>query len=133
MYTKQETKNMETVKGILKCFTSGNTEPLNELVHDNFINHHAPEGIQDKAGFFKIVGGINGQFSSFKVEPTHLFAKDNYVSMMDTSQGTLGQGEYSHIDFHVFIMKDGKMYEHWNSFGLPCANDKMAAFLEKNN
>ncbi len=133
MYTEQEIKNMETIKGILNCFVSGDTEPLDGLVHDSFINHHAPQGMQDKAGFFNIVSNINGMFSSFRVEATHLFAKDNYVSMMDTSYGKLGQGEYSHVDFHVFIMKDGKMYEHWNSYGLPCARDMMTAFVEENS
>ena len=130
--TAQEQQNMDTVLRLLNNFKAGNLDVLDELVHDDFINHHAEEGMQDKAGFSKIVEMVHGAFSSFDefdLKPAHLFAKGNMVAMMDQGEGKLNGEVYRHTDIHIFIMKDGKMYQHWNSFGLPCQKDVLMNFM----
>lgn len=129
-----EQANINAIKNLLKGFSTGNTEQIAELVHEDFKNHHAPEGLQDRAGFGEIVkqvSGIFGSFDQFDLKPIHLFAKGDYVAMMDGGTGMKNGQEYKHVDIHIFKMKDGKMYEHWNSFGLPSQRDILMNFLEQ--
>ncbi len=131
-----EKANMETIGKLLQGFSSGDTEQINELVHADFKNYHAPEGLQDRAGFHEIVKQVNGIFGSFDeidLKPAHLFAKGDYVAMMDVGSGTRNGKEYSHVDIHIFKLKDGKMYEHWNSFGLPSQRNILMKFIEESN
>ena len=132
--TNQEKQNMDTILKLLGSFSDGNTNNLDDLIHDEFKNHHAPEGLQDKAGFHEIVKMVHGAFSSFdeiNLTPTHLFTKGEMVAMMDSGSGKKNGNVYLHKDIHIFRMKDGKMYEHWNSFGLPTQRDVLMDFLEK--
>ncbi|MGI9542367.1 MAG: ester cyclase [Cyclobacteriaceae bacterium] len=134
--TEQENRNMGTIATILQSFGTGNTDKLDELIHDDFKNHNAPEGLQDKAGFYEIVKMVNGAFSSFDeldLKPAQLFAKGDSVAMMDLGTGKRKGKVYTHKDIHIFKMKDGKMYEHWNSFGLPSQRDLLMNFLEETN
>lgn len=134
--TSLERQNMDTILSLLQSFGTGDTEKLNELIHDDFINHNAPAGLQDKAGFYEIVKMVNGAFSSFDeldLKPEHLFAKGDMVAMMDFGTGKRKGKVYTHKDIHIFKMKDGKMYEHWNSFGLPTQRDILMNFLEETN
>lgn len=125
---------MDTILSLVNNFNVGNLEILNRLVHNDFKNHHAPEGLQDKAGFYEIVKMISQSFSTvegFRVTPVHIFAKGDMVAMMDVGEGTKNGKTYQHKDIHIFIMKDGKMYEHWNSFGLPCQREVLMKFMEE--
>ncbi len=131
--SKKEKANIETITNLLKGFEEGNIEQVNSLVHEDFVNHHAPEGMQDREGFKSIVASVHGAFSSFdtfNLSPEHLFAKGDYVAMLDLGEGSKNGKEYRHRDIHIFIMKDGKMFEHWNSFGLPSASDNLRKFME---
>ncbi len=131
-YTETEKKNMETVRRLLHGFADGNVEQIDELVHKNFTNHNAPEGLQDRDGFRTIVERAHGAFSTFdtfKLNPVQLFAKDDHVAMMDVGEGSKDGRPYCHADIHLFVMKDGKMFEHWNSFGLPSQHDQLMTFL----
>lgn len=134
--TAEERQNMDTIASLLQSFGTGNTDKLGELIHDDFKNHHAPEGLQDKAGFYEIVKMVNGAFSSFDemdLKSNQLFAKGDSVAMMDLGTGKRKGKLYTHKDIHIFKMKDGKMYEHWNSFGLPTQRDILMNFLEETN
>ena len=131
--TEQEQRNMDTILSLVSNFNVGHTDILDDLIHDDFKNHHGREGLQDKAGFYEIVKTISAAFSTmegFKVTPIHLFAKGDMVAMMDVGEGTKNGRAYRHKDIHIFRMKDGKMYEHWNSFGLPCHKDMLMKFME---
>ena len=132
--TEKEQKNVETIRKLIQGFVEGNTAQINELVHEDFINHHAPEGIQNRAGFHKIVEQVHGAFStldSFSLKPLHIFSKGDYVAMIDVGEGRRNGKQYNHVDIHVFIMKDGKMYQHWNSFGLPSQQEILMKFMEE--
>ncbi len=124
--TETEKRNVETITRLVKGFASGNTAQIDKLVHPDFVNHHAPEGLRDRAGFHEIVKQVHSAFSSFDefaLEPTHVFSKGDYVAMMDQGGGKRKGKPYTHVDIHIFIMKDGMMFQHWNSFGLPCQRD----------
>jgi len=132
-YTEQEKLNMNTIGKLLEGFGTGNTEQLDELVHDDFMNHHRPEGENDKKGFYEIVKTNHGMFSSFdelEFKMPHLFAKGDMVAMMDVINGKKNGKEYNHVDIHIFRMKDGKMIEHWNSFNLPHQRGILIKFME---
>ena len=48
------------------------------LVHDDFVNHNAPEGVQDKQGSKEIIKMVHDTFSQFDkldLKPEVLFAK----------------------------------------------------------
>ncbi len=131
-----EKSNLETIGKLLQGFSTGNTDQINELVHEDFKNYHAPEGLQDRAGFHEIVKQVSSTFGSFDeldLKPAHLFAKGDYVAMMDVGSGVRNGKEYSHVDIHIFKLKDGKMYEHWNSFGLPSQRDILLKFMQESN
>jgi len=134
--SNEEKVNMETIAKLLEGFGTGNTEQLDALIHDDFKNHNAPEGLQDKAGFYEIVKSVNKAFSSFDeldLKPAQLFAKGNMVAMMDLGIGMRNGKVYTHKDIHIFKMKNGKMLEHWNSFGLPSQRELLMNFLEETN
>lgn len=63
------------------------------------------------------------QFDEIDLKPQVLLAKDDQVAMMDTGTGKFNGKSYRHDDIHVFIMKNGQLFEHWNSFNLPCQRD----------
>lgn len=131
-YTETEKHNLETVRRLLRGFADGNLEQIDEIVHEDFTNHHAPEGLQDRDGFRTIVEQVHGAFSaldSFSLEPAQLFARGDHVAMLDIGQGTMAGQTYRHRDIHIFVMKDGRMFEHWNSFGLPSQRDQLMAFM----
>ena len=134
--TAQENQNLETIGRLLQGFMTGDTDQIENLVQDDFVNHNAPEGLQDKAGFKEIVKMIHQTFSSFDeldLRPAHLFAKGDMVAMMDVGTGKRNGKTYTHQDIHIFKMKDGKMAEHWNSFGLACQRDLLIKFMEETN
>lgn len=129
-----EQKNIAAIKGILNCFATGDTEKLDDFVHPDFLNHLAPEGMQDREGFHEIVRSVGGSFDSFRVDAFIIFAKGDKVAMLDKAYGEKNGHQYGdHLDFHIFRMEDGKMREHWNSFGLSSQRDKMMAFLGSAN
>lgn len=128
-----EKRNMTTIRTLLNGFNTGNTEQLNQLVHKDFINHYAADGMRDRAGFHKIVKMVHSIFASFdslELKPVLLFAKGNFVAMMDVGTGKKNGKTYTHTDIHIFKMKDGKMIEHWNSFGLPMQKQKLMDFMK---
>lgn len=130
----EEKRNLETIGNLLAGFSTGNTDQVDELVHDEFINHNAPEGLKNKPGFKEIVNMIHPIFASFDeldLKPEHLFASGDMVAMMDTGTGKKNGKTYIHKDIHIFKMKDGKMFEHWNSFGLPSQRDILMKFMEE--
>ena len=134
--TEKEKKNLEVIGRLLEGFTTGNTDQVDELIHDDFINHNAPEGVKDKQGFkeiIKMVYGTFSQFSELNLKPEVLFAKDDQVALMDTGTGTFKGKVYRHDDIHVFKMKDGQLFEHWNSFNLPCQKDVLMHLIEESN
>lgn len=131
--TEKEQKNIETIGRLLQGFMTGNTDQVDELVHDDFVNHNAPEPVKNKQGFKEIIKMVHGTFAQFdelNLKPEVIFAKDDMVSMMDTGTGKLNGKTYRHDDIHIFKMKDGQMLEHWNSFNLPCQRDVLMNFLE---
>jgi len=134
-YSEIEKNNIETIKNLLTGFGTGDTSLINKYVDRGFINHMAPEGLQDRAGFKQIVLGVNSAFKTFDsydVSPKILFSKGNYVAMMDVGKGVKNGKEFNHIDIHIFKMKNGKMAEHWNSFRLNSQEDKLNKFLMNN-
>lgn len=134
--TERELQNVTAIGRLLEGFTTGNTDQVDELVHDDFVNHNAPEGVKDKQGFKEIIKMVHGTFSQFDaldLKPEVLFAKGDMVAMMDTGTGMRNGKTYRHDDIHVFRMKDGQMYEHWNSFNLPCQRDILMNFMETSN
>ena len=118
-YTEQEQANMKTILKILEVW-SGVESPdrLMELVHEDFTNHFAPPGRRDRASFIEAVKGVRGAMQSFEAKSVTIFARGDWVAMRDESRGQHANGTFSGDDIHIFRMKDGKMYEHWNSFGL---------------
>lgn len=129
----QEQRNVDTIKQILQGFKTGNVAQIDELVHEDFVNHHAPEGVRNREGFKQIVQQVHAMFSSFDdfdLQAAHIFGKGNYVAMMDQGRGTKNGKPYQHVDIHIFIMEDGKMKEHWNSFGLPSQQDILMKFMQ---
>ncbi|WP_411030134.1 ester cyclase [Spongiimicrobium sp. 3-5] len=134
--TEVERKNIEAIGKLLQGFTTGNTDQVDTLVHDDFMNHNAPEGVKDKAGFKEIIKMVYGTFSQFEtldLSPEILFAKDNWVAMMGTGTGKRNGKIYKHADIHIFKMKNGQMLEHWNSFNLPCQREVLMNFMETSN
>ncbi len=133
---EKEKQHINTIGQLLQGFMTGNTDQVDDLVHDGFINHNAPEGLRDKKGFKEIIKMVYSTFSQFDnldLKPEVLFAKDDMVAMMDTGFGLRNGKEYRHDDIHVFKMKEGKMFEHWNSFNLPCQRDILTKFMEESN
>lgn len=132
-YTDQEKRNLEVIGRLLQGFTTGNTDQVDDLIHDDFVNHNAPEGIKDKQGFKEIIKMVYGTFSQFdglNLKPQILFAKDDQVALMDTGSGEFRGKPYRHDDIHVFKMKGGQLFEHWNSFNLPCQRDVLMNVLK---
>ena len=43
--TKKEKQNVETIRKLVQGFADGNLAQIDDLVHEDFINHHAPEGM----------------------------------------------------------------------------------------
>ncbi|MGB5818089.1 MAG: ester cyclase [Saonia sp.] len=131
--TDKEKKNIEVIGRLLQGFTSGNTDQVDELIHDDFVNHNAPEGAKDKQGFKEIIKMVHGTFSQFDeldLKPQILFAKDDQVALMDTGAGKFKGKSYRHNDIHIFKMKDGQLFEHWNSFNLPCQRDALMNLMK---
>jgi ketosteroid isomerase-like protein len=132
-YTDKEKGNIEVIRRLLQGFTTGNTDQVDELIHDDFVNHNAPKEVKDKQGFKEIIKMVYGTFSQFErldLKPQVLFAKDDQVAMMDTGIGTFKGEPYRHDDIHVFKMKDGQLFEHWNSFNLPCQRDVLMNLMK---
>ena len=128
-----EQRNMQSIKGLLAAFGSGNTDHIDDFIDPEFINHMAPEGLQDRAGFHEIVKRVNSAFSlfeSYKVEPAHIFSKGDYVAMMDIGHGVKNGEAVNHTDIHLFKMRDGRLLEHWNSFNLPSQGVQLQKFLQ---
>jgi len=128
----KEKKNIESVIGLLTAFGTGETDKIDEYIHEDFVNHMAPEGLKDRAGFHKIVKNVNSvfaMFDSYDVKPAHIFSKGDYVAMMDLGFGVKNGNEFKHTDFHIFKMKDGKLLEHWNSFKLDSQEKNLQKFL----
>lgn len=131
--TDKEKKNVDVIGRLLQGFTTGNTNQVDELIHDDFVNHNAPEGVNDKQGFKEIIKMVYGTFSQFDeldLKPQVLFAKNDQVAMMDIGTGMYKGKHYRHDDIHVFKMKDGQLYEHWNSFNLPCQRDVLMNLMK---
>ncbi len=134
--TEIEQKNIQTIGRLLQGFTTGNTDQVDELVHNDFVNHNAPDGVKDKEGFKEIIKMVFGTFSEFdslNLKPEILFAKDDMVTMMDTGTGERNGKTYLHNDIHIFKMKDGQMIEHWNSFNLPRQQEVLMNFMQESN
>ncbi len=130
---KKEKQNITSILGLLAAFGSGNTDKINSYIHKDFVNHMAPEGLKDRSGFHEIVKNVNASFSlfdSYDVKPEHIFSKGDYVAMMDVGHGVKNGKEFNHTDIHIFKMKDGKLFEHWNSFRLPSQEVKLTKFLK---
>jgi len=80
-----------------------------------------------------MVFGTFAQFDSLELQPEILFAKDDMVAMMDTGTGMRNGKTYTHNDIHIFKMKDGQMFEHWNSFNLPKQQEVLMDFMHESN
>ena len=134
--TDKEKKNIAVIGRLLEGFTSGNTQQVDELIHDDFVNHNAPKGVKDKQGFKEIIKMVYSTFSQFDeldLQPQVLFAKEDQVALMDTGTGTFRGKPYRHNDIHVFKMKNGQLFEHWNSFNLPCQRDVLMNLVRELN
>jgi len=131
-----EEANKNAILNLLQSFGTGDDSEIDQYIHPDFTNHHAPEGLQDRDGFHQIVKQVSdifSQFESLDLKPVHLFAKGDYVAMMDAGTGVKNGKEYKHVDIHIFKMKDNKMHEHWNSFPLTSQQDILMNFIEETN
>lgn len=136
-YTEQELKNIESIRKILmQGFQQGDTTVIDEVVHDDYIDHYVTPEINNKAGFKEIVKMVNGAFSQFdelNLKPEVIFAKSDFVAMMDTGGGKKNGKEYRHVDIHIFRFENGLLREHWNSFNLPVQREVLMQFLQESN
>jgi predicted SnoaL-like aldol condensation-catalyzing enzyme len=128
----REAKHQAAVRQAAEeVFTQGRVELLDEILHPEYQDHSAPEGLRDRAGFARIVETWRGGASQFRVEVVRIFGSGDWVGMVDVTSGVHDRGPIFGIPpsgkpfrfgaVHAFRFEEGRMREHWVETGMPFA------------
>lgn len=101
----------------------GNIDSFNELMHPDFVNHSAPEGVQGADGMIHTFNHIlRPAIPDLKVTVFQQVAEGDLVTTRKSISGTmtgalmgfLPTNQPIHIDvIDIVRIKDGKYFEHW--------------------
>ena len=128
--TSNQQQNMNRVRALAEqVFSAGRLELVDELVHPDFHDYSAPEGLRDRDGFRQIVQFWRMNTSKFQVKVVKIFATDEWVGMVDETSGVHDRNEifgvapngasFAFEAVHAFRMQEGKMREHWVQTSVP--------------
>jgi steroid delta-isomerase-like uncharacterized protein len=106
-----------------EAFRQGNTEVIDELVSDDFVEHNPMPGIEGtREGFKQMVAGLHQAFPDFDTQVQDQIAEGDKVVERWTAGGT-HQGEFMgipatgrHIEIEgmdISRLADGRIVEHW--------------------
>jgi predicted ester cyclase len=115
------TKNLEAMKGVVKCFESKDFSKLGDYVAEDCIDHYWDrelKGLKEmKAEYEKWIGMSDNS----PIRTVTEFANDEYVILwtsfeetMKTTDMNMKVGEkLKKTDIEIGRFKDGKIVEHW--------------------
>lgn len=115
------TKNLEALRGIFKCFNSGDFNTLGNYVADDCVDHGMEGDIRGLAAMTEEYKKWSQVLSNYKTVPITEMANDEYVvswvrfeNKMKIDQGAMRAGQtFDKSDIEVVRCKDGKVVEHW--------------------
>src|SRR5258708_16998022 len=85
---EQEQANVKMIGALEEeVFSLGRVELLQEILHSQYQDHSAAEGLRDRDGFRKIVDFWRGGTRRFNVRVEHLFADGDFVGIVDETTG----------------------------------------------
>ncbi|MEO1097922.1 MAG: ester cyclase [Bacteroidota bacterium] len=125
MKTKEQT-NKEVLRRLIDdAFNGRDLSLLDELLHEDFVNHQEIFPLKAKKGpkvFHELYSGFFSIYSDVKADYTHIIAEDDYVMARDFITGTndgelMGNpptGKQVRFEvFHLYRLQDGKLIERW--------------------
>ena len=127
---EQEQANVKMIRALAEeVFSLGRVELLQEILHSEYQDHSAAEGLRDRDGFRKIVDFWRGGTSRFNVRVEHVFADGDFVGMVDETTGVHDKSTLFEVPpngrsfrfqvVHAFRFVDGKLHDHWVQTSLP--------------
>jgi predicted ester cyclase len=127
---EREQAHMRTVRTLAEqVFSMGKVDLLPELLHAEYEDHSAAEGLRDRDGFRKIVEFWRGRTSGFNVRVDRIFASGDFVGMVDETSGVHDKSDLFGVPpngqsfrfevVHAFRFSEGRLREHWVQTALP--------------
>ncbi|MFI0717615.1 ester cyclase [Streptomyces sp. NPDC021224] len=108
---------------LTEAFSKGDTEVLDELMTEDFVNHNAPPGMDTSREGVKSVIKIERQgFPDLKAEIIRDFEDGEYViqhvKLTGTHKGLVFGAEptgrvISWNEIHIAKVRDGRVSDHW--------------------
>lgn len=125
-------KNIAASDVIMKAFETGDVNPLDSVVSEDFLDHTDRGDIRGRDSLKAMIKVMHTSFKDMKMEKVHELADDEYVhSWMrytGTSDGTMGmpKGPYDMTAMEVSKYKDGRAIEHWGFMEMQAMTKMMA-------
>jgi steroid delta-isomerase-like uncharacterized protein len=106
-----------------EAFRQGNTEVIDELVSEDFVEHNPMPGVEGtREGFKQMVAGLHQAFPDFDTQVQDQIAEGDKVVERWTAGGTQ-QGEFMGVPatgrrieiegMDISRLADGRIVEHW--------------------
>jgi len=132
-------KNLEASRAIGKAFETGNTNVLDSVVADDFLDHTDRGDVRGRDSLKAMVQMIHDNMKDMKSETIKDLADDEYVfswmRFTGTSDGSMGMpsGPYDMQSIEVAKFRDGKAVEHWSFVSMKEMMEMMGAMQGTNN
>ena len=132
-------KNLEASRAIGKAFETGNTNVLDSVVADDFLDHTDRGDVRGRDSLKAMVKMIHDNMKDMKSETIKDLADDEYVfswmRFTGTSDGSMGMpsGPYDMQSIEVAKFRDGKAVEHWSFVNMKEMMEMMGAMQGMNH
>ncbi|WP_327290505.1 ester cyclase [Streptomyces sp. NBC_01198] len=114
---------IQTRRILDEAFSQGNTDVLDELMTEDFVNHNAPPGMDtSREGVKSVIRVEREGFPDLKVDLIRDFEDGEYViqhvRLTGTHKGTVFGAEptgrtISWNEIHIARIRDGRVSDHW--------------------
>jgi predicted SnoaL-like aldol condensation-catalyzing enzyme len=132
-------KNLEASRAISKAFETGNTNVLDSVVADDFLDHTERGDMRGRDSLKAMVTMVHNNMKDMKSETIKDLADNEYVfswmRFTGTSDGSMGMapGPYDMQSIEVAKFRDGKAIEHWSFVSMKEMMEMMGAMQGTNN
>ena len=126
-------KNLEASRAIGKAFETGNTNVLDSVVADDFLDHTDRGDVRGRDSLKAMVKMVHDNMKDMKSETIKDLADDDYVfswmRFTGNSDGSMGMppGPYDMQSIEVAKFRDGKAVEHWSFVSMKEMMEMMGA------
>ena len=126
-------KNLEASRAIGKTFETGNTNVLDSVVADDFLDHTDRGDVRGRDSLKAMVKMVHDNMKDMKSETIKDLADDDYVfswmRFTGNSDGSMGMppGPYDMQSIEVAKFREGKAVEHWSFVSMKEMMEMMGA------